>query len=202
MEQRVVDRGLAGDLARLENGLNFCRHFVGRLLEFTRAAPPQKAPQDAGAVVESVGDFFLPAIRSKRASLIVDVSQIRGQYVLADRNLLETLLLSLLSNALDAVPSGGEIRIIGTAPAPGRLGFIIKDNGCGFDAALQDRVFEPFFTTKEPGKGTGLGLAIARNVVLEHGGNIRLESEPGKGTAAYVDLPLAAGEDMAVKVAE
>jgi two-component system cell cycle sensor histidine kinase/response regulator CckA len=51
-------------------------------------------------------------------------------------------------------------------------------------------VFEPFYTTKGPGKGTGLGLAIARNIVIEHGGSIRIESVPGRGTVAAVDLPL------------
>jgi two-component system, sporulation sensor kinase A len=202
MEQRASDGAVPEDLARLEDGLNFCRHFVGRLLEFTRAAPPQKEPQDLGLVVESVADFFLPAIRSKRVLLSVDVSQIRGQFVLADRNLLETLLLALLSNALDAVPREGEIRITGKAPSSGRVEFMVRDNGCGIDAALHDRVFEPFFTTKEPGKGTGLGLAIARNVVSEHGGTIRLESEPGKGTVAYVELPTAAGADMALRAAK
>jgi signal transduction histidine kinase len=70
------------------------------------------------------------------------------------------------------------------------VGFAVHDNGCGIRPADRERVFEPFFTTKEPGKGTGLGLAIARNVVLEHGGTIRIESEPGAGTTAYVDLPL------------
>jgi signal transduction histidine kinase len=68
---------------------------------------------------------------------------------------------------------------------------VIKDNGCGIAAANRDRVFEPFFTTKEPGKGTGLGLAIARNVVVEHGGTIQLDSEPGAGTEVMVDFPLA-----------
>jgi signal transduction histidine kinase len=56
---------------------------------------------------------------------------------------------------------------------------------------------KPFFTTKEPGKGTGLGLAIARNLVSEHSGSIRLESEPGMGTTAYIDLPLAASVALA-----
>jgi signal transduction histidine kinase len=54
----------------------------------------------------------------------------------------------------------------------------------------QPHVFEPFFTTKGPGKGTGLGLAIARNIVLEHGGSIRLESSPGNGAVARVELPV------------
>ena len=77
------------------------------------------------------------------------------------------------------------------------MGFAVRDNGCGIRPADRERVFEPFFTTKEPGKGTGLGLAIARNVVLEHGGTIGIESEPGSGTTAYVDLPLTAVAEMA-----
>ena len=102
--------------------MNFCRHFVERLLDFTRAMPVEKAPQDLATVVESVADFFLPAIRSRGRLLIVDISESRGQFVLADRNLLETLLLALLSNALDAVPPGGEIRLRCRRPHPdGRL---------------------------------------------------------------------------------
>ena len=71
------------------------------------------------------------------------------------------------------------------AASPGTVGFAVSDNGCGISPAHLERVFEPFFTTKEPGKGTGLGLAIARNVVLEHGGSIEIESQPGDGTTAY-----------------
>jgi signal transduction histidine kinase len=121
----------------------------------------------------------------------VDTSEGRGQLVFADRNLLETLLLTLLSNALDAVPAGGEIRLKCRRSSPGTVGFTVGDNGSGISPAHLEHVFEPFFTTKGPGKGTGLGLAIARNVVMEHGGTIEIESRPGEGTTAIVDLPLA-----------
>jgi signal transduction histidine kinase len=67
----------------------------------------------------------------------------------------------------------------------------VCDNGPGISQANMARVFEPFFTTKEPGKGTGLGLAIAKNFVTEHGGSIRIESDAGQGTTAYIELPLA-----------
>ena len=196
MRERAAGTTFVEDTARVEEGLNFCRHFVQRLLEFTRATPIQKASQDLGSVVESVTGFFLPAIRAKRVSLQVDVSLGRGSMVFADRNLLETLLLTLLANALDAVPVEGEIRVFCRQASPDRVGFVIKDNGCGIAPAHRDRVFEPFFTTKEPGKGTGLGLAIARNVVTEHGGTIQLESEVGSGTAVMVDFPLAAQRSM------
>ena len=130
----------------------------------------------------------------------MDTSEGKGQLVCADRNLLETLLLILLSNALDAVPPGGEIRIRCRRISPGRIGFAVSDNGPGIGAAHLARVFEPFFTTKEPGKGTGLGLAIAKNVVLEHGGSIHIESEPGAGATAYVDLPAAGAAQLAGRI--
>jgi signal transduction histidine kinase len=167
---------------------------VQRLLDFTRAVPLDKSPQDLATLVESIAGFFQPAILSRQVNLIVDTAEGRGQQVLADRNLLETLLLTLLSNALDAVPAGGEIRLCCHHSTPGSIGFTVSDNGSGISPAHLEHVFEPFFTTKEPGKGTGLGLAIARNVVMEHGGSIKLENRPGGGTTATVELPLAACE--------
>jgi PAS domain S-box-containing protein len=179
------------DLARLEEGLQFCRHFVQRLLEFSRMAPVDKAVQSVGATLESVAAFFQPVILAKRARLITDTTQGAGLQVCADRNLLETVLLILLSNALDAIPPGGEIRMVCSRLPADRLRITVGDNGAGVSPEDLARVFEPFFTTKEPGKGTGLGLAIARNFVAEHGGSIRLESEQGHGATAIIELPLA-----------
>ena len=182
--------GADSDLARLEEGLKFCRHFVQRLLDFSHMGPVHKEIQDLGATIQSVAGFFQPVIHSRRATLVAESSE--GLPVCADRNLLETVLLILLSNALDALPPGGEIRVR-CRPLPSGLAEIeVSDNGMGISPAHLARVFEPFFTTKDPGKGTGLGLAIAKNFVTEHGGSIRLESELGKGTSAYIDLPLAA----------
>jgi PAS domain S-box-containing protein len=191
MRERSLSSAPDGDLEQLERGLNFCRHFVQRLLEFTRTTAVEKQPQDLGATIESVSGFFQPMVQSRRASLSVDASEAAGKMVFADRNQLETLLLILLSNALDAVPAGGEIRICCHSYPPDRIGFSVADNGPGISAAHLRRVFEPFFTTKQPGKGTGLGLAIAKNVVMEHGGSIRIESEPAAGTTAWIELPLA-----------
>ena len=182
--------GEDADLVRLEEGLKFCRHFVQRLLEFARAGPVNKDTQDLGATVESVGGFFQPVIHARRATLMMDTAAAKGLLVCADRNLLETVLLILLSNAADAIQPGGVIRVRCRPVPSGRVEIAVNDNGAGISPADLARVFEPFFTTKEPGKGTGLGLAIAKNFVAEHGGAIRIESEPGRGTTAYIDLPL------------
>ena len=202
--QMMEERGgqsSAEDLVRLEKGLEFCRHFVHRLLEFTRITPLQKGPQELGTLAESVGSFFLPVIRAKGATLEMDIAQSRGVTVFADRNQLETVLLILLSNALDALPEGGKIRVRCPSTRAGLAVLEVIDNGPGFSPANLERAFEPFFTTKEPGKGTGLGLAIARNVMVEHGGTIGISSEPGQGATVRVELPLiegaAAGKEVA-----
>jgi signal transduction histidine kinase len=69
----------------------------------------------------------------------------------------------------------------------------VGDTGAGFPPEVLSRAFEPFFTTRASSGGTGLGLAIARRITTEHGGSIRLESEPGRGTRAIVELPGRAG---------
>jgi two-component system, NtrC family, sensor kinase len=201
MRERAAADVSGEDIARLEAGLKFCKHFVQRLLEFTRATTVEKRNQDLAATIESVAGFILPTIQSKHVALSVDTAQAKGRQVYADRNLLEALLLILLTNALDAVEPDGQIRIRCSGAASGRIGFAVSDNGCGISARDLEHIFEPFFTTKEPGKGTGLGLAIARNVVLEHGGSIRMESEPGAGTTAWVELPVAESAVLGERVA-
>ena len=104
------------------------------------------------------------------------------------------LFLNLLLNAAQAFPAErarqGEIRV-STRAREGRIRVEIADSGPGIDAATLPRIFEPFFTTKGPGKGTGLGLAICRSIARSLGGEIAVESEPGRGATFRVDLPAA-----------
>jgi signal transduction histidine kinase len=137
-----------------------------------------------------VASFLAPALVPRDVLLSLDLDTADGEQVLADRNLLEALFLILLSNALDAVSDGGRIAVRCNRTAENTIEIQIADEGCGIAPSHLPHVFEPFYTTKGPGKGTGLGLAIARNIVIEHGGSIRIESVPGRGTVAAVDLPL------------
>ena len=120
----------------------------------------------------------------------LDVKEAGEVRVLADRNLFEALFSILLSNSLDAIAAGGAIDIRCRRLSEDRVELRIADDGGGIAPSDLPHVFEPFFTTKGSGKGTGLGLAIARNILVEHGGSIRLESPPGRGTTALIELPV------------
>jgi PAS domain S-box-containing protein len=104
---------------------------------------------------------------------------------------LQQMVMNLLVNARLAVASSpGDARIIvRTRPSRRGLALAVIDSGRGIAPEHLDRIFDPFWTTREPGEGTGLGLSVVHGIVVEHGGEIRVESELGKGTAFTVDLP-------------
>jgi PAS domain S-box-containing protein len=181
--------GQDSDLRRLEEGIRFCQLFVRRLLDFSRRPPAQRQPEDLTQTIRSVVSFLAPALQSKHAAISLELSAIEGERVFADRNLLEVLFSTILSNALDAIPAQGCIKIACSRPTEDAVEVRISDDGCGIHPDDQPFVFEPFFTTKGPGKGTGLGLAIAQNIVFEHGGSIRLESRHGEGATVFITLP-------------
>ncbi|HLC40473.1 MAG TPA: response regulator [Methylomirabilota bacterium] len=106
---------------------------------------------------------------------------------MVDPRELKKALLNFLVNALDAIQPHGELHV-GTQRHEGAVEVTVRDNGEGMTPEVLARIFEPFFTTKE--KGTGLGMSIAKGVVELHGGQLTLESTPGKGTTVRVTLPL------------
>ncbi|MGE0432119.1 MAG: response regulator [Planctomycetota bacterium] len=126
--------------------------------------------------------------------------------VRVDRSHVEQVLLNLVVNARDAMPGGGVVMIetsdirLGAGKVAGMPNLqpgnyarlVVSDTGLGMDAQTQRHVFEPFFTTKQPGSGsgTGLGLATVHSLVDRAGGAVNLYSEPGKGTAFHIYLPL------------
>ncbi len=119
-----------------------------------------------------------------------------GLLVRTRPEVLEQVLQSLLSNAVEALRPGREGRIeIRAERRDGGIRLTVTDDGIGMPSGVLERAFEPFFTTKPPGLGSGLSLAISRGVVEAHGGALRLESTPGGGTTAVLALPESAPVD-------
>ncbi len=111
-------------------------------------------------------------------------------YIFADPSQLDLVLVNLCINAVDAMPSGGSLRL-SLRRAGERAQITVTDTGAGIPEEDLPRIFEPFFTTKPVGKGTGLGLASALGIVTQSGGDIQVESRAGEGTTFTIQLPLA-----------
>jgi two-component system, cell cycle sensor histidine kinase and response regulator CckA len=128
--------------------------------------------------------------------------------VSGDQAELHQVIMNLCLNARDAMPEGGRLSIraeLLDPPERGsnerqRLRIAIEDSGSGMDATTRARIFEPFFTTKPEGAGFGLGLSTVREVVSMHGGEVDVESSPGKGTSFYLYLPASTGHPQPVRI--
>ncbi len=192
MRDRTVHTSTcAHDLEHLERSIDFCQQFVRHLLEFSRQTKSQKQPEKLGTIVEAVLGFLSPSFEAKRAEIEIGLSSgLASLQVFADRNQLETVLLTLLSNSLDAITPGGKISLRVTQRSKSAVELTIEDDGYGISPTIVEHLFEPFFTTKPSGKGTGLGLALARNIITEHGGTIELRAGDKQGAIAAVTLPI------------
>lgn len=164
---------------------------VSNLLSF--ASPARCAPRelDLGAVARDTCALFA-AVCASRGVLVEPPGDEASVRVAADPEGLRQVLLNLLGNALAATASGGRITV--RALARDSVAVLeVEDTGGGIAPEDLPRVFDPFFS-RTPG-GTGLGLAIAHAIVERHGGRIALESAPGKGTRASIELPALAGRE-------
>ena len=183
---------------------------VKQILSFSRQSNPQKLPIRIQPILKEA--FKLAQTTIPRNIEIT--SHINGNcgMVSADPTQIHQIAMNLITNAFHAVEqTGGMINIameettiisfgekdersfhaIPGGLLAGRYACItVSDTGTGIDKTLLDKIFDPYFTTKELGKGTGLGLSVVHGIVKEHGGDIRVYSEVGKGTAFHVYLPL------------
>jgi len=195
---RMAEKGFVGSermsetkeiLHIIEGESRRCGNIVKNLLTFARQAPLSPQRNDLNAVV----DRCLLLVNHQLALQSIDlVKEFAGEIpaLYCDANQVQQALLALLMNAIEAMPSGGRLRVTTTFDAAQRVGRVaIADEGSGIADEILPHVFEPFFTTKEEGKGVGLGLAVAYGIVQQHGGNIEVTSTPQKGTTFTVILP-------------
>jgi polar amino acid transport system substrate-binding protein len=159
---------------------------VQRLLDFAKPATPKIQPVEVGSVVQETVEFLHPMLSDR--CIRVQTRCAPAGLVLADPSQLRQVLLNVLLNSLEAMESGGVVRI-GAERQNGHVTIAVSDTGPGIPKADLSRVFDPFFTTKP--HGTGLGLSVVHRIVSEHQGRVRILSEPGQGTTVQINLPAA-----------
>jgi len=159
---------------------------VRGLLEHSRRPGPASAI-DPGALLESIADLIRPRLMACGVRLEQNVDDDLPP-ILGARDELEMALLNLVSNAIDAMPTGGDLQL-GASLTGEAVRITVQDSGLGIAPDLLPRIFEPFVTTKAPGRGTGLGLSITRDVIARLGGVITAEPAEGGGTVFVITLP-------------
>jgi PAS domain S-box-containing protein len=180
-----------------------------QLLHFGRRKDYTPRPVDVDAVLEEMREV-LARLVGHEVEFVVQPGA-RDARVESDPTRIQQVLLNLVVNARDAVGAKGRITVETGRVVPGPSGIpalpglpaipllrlSVTDNGHGMDETVRARLFEPFFTTKEPDRGTGLGLATVHGIVKQGGGEIRVESAPGRGARFDVYLPLLGGDAAA-----
>jgi signal transduction histidine kinase len=156
-------------------------------LRFARLPKPQLQRADVNETVRDLLDFVRPELEAGGVQVTASLSP-GVPRVLADVAQLRQLLLNLLRNAREAMPSGGSLHVA-TRSDEGLVSLEIQDTGQGISPERMERIFDPFFTTKA--RGTGLGLAMAQEIAQEHGGQLLCESVVGEGAVFTLRLPAA-----------
>ncbi len=177
------------------------RKLVKQILTFSHQVGTEHKALDLNQLILRTIELLertLPKMIAIQVELAQDLWELMG-----DANQLELVLMNLASNAKDAMPEGGVLRIstgnqqvqdllcsgCGTGFSGPYLRLRVEDTGLGMDEKTLSQIFNPFFTTKEVGKGTGLGLAMVFGIVKDHGGHLVCHSRPGRGTRFDIYLP-------------
>ena len=191
-----------GDLMQIHQNANRAAALVGQLLAFSRKQTLRAEVLD---VRDTLADLthLLNRLVGERVTLSLQHDPVLGA-IRADRRQLEQVLMNLVVNARDAMPAGGEIRIVtealhlsrpmerdrATVPPGDYVCVKVIDQGTGIAPDKLQKVFEPFFTTKRTGEGTGLGLSTAYGIIKQTGGFIFVDSAPGAGACFTLILPV------------
>jgi len=157
-------------------------------LQFARVRQLRLEPSSLNQQVREILEFFRPKARQSRIE-VIEYLATDLPTVLLDREAMRGALLNLILNAQQAMPDGGQLVVRTSATVDG-VALDLIDTGCGMDGPTQARIFEAFYSAKKD--GAGLGLPTTRKIVEGHGGQIRVQSEPGKGTQFTIKLPTPA----------
>ncbi len=186
----------------IENQARRCKTIVQNLLKFSRSNQDSLAAsfQLDAALIETV-ELLRHQLEMQQIQIVTEIPT-SSPSIHGNVGKIQQVVTNLIINAMHATPQGGTITV-GMKHSPtlgefeGAVEIFVSDTGCGMADEIKSKIFEPFFTTKEVGKGTGLGLSVSYGIIRDHGGEIKVISEVGKGTTFVVILPLQSSHDSA-----
>jgi two-component system, NtrC family, sensor kinase len=162
---------------------------VKNLLEFSRAEISSYSELDLAILLRETLQIARNHMALSKVQLhdeiADDLPKINGNH-----QGLQQVFLNLVTNAVQAMPGGGDLTIHTSLGNDNKINVLVRDTGSGIAAEHLPHIFDPFFTTKDVGKGTGLGLSVSYGIIKKHGGQITVKSKPGEGTTFTVVLPI------------
>lgn len=203
MRSSSADEGNKKSLGVITQAVGDCSQTLRRLLDFSRRESTRHpSPVDLSELISSSVEIGRPKWQAESSnrtgSIEVRIDTPAPVFTLGDSAELREVVLNMIFNAVDAMPEGGTIEA-GTRVEGKTARFWIADTGAGMPAEVMARIFEPFYTTKGE-RGTGLGLSASHGIIENHGGDINVTSEAGKGTRFEVILPLQESSSPVVAV--
>ena len=195
LRQKDLPAEVRSDLETIAHETERVRKIVKGLLDFSRQTELDRESTDVNRLVRFTISLVENQALIKGVSLNFEPGEGLPTLIL-DRNQMQSVLLNIIINALDATEPGGNITLTTgmglSASKPDQKGIqiVCTDTGCGIPAENLDKLFDPFFTTKEIGQGTGLGLSVSYGIVERHGGTIWVQSKVGRGSTFTIWLPV------------
>ncbi len=175
------------DLGKIEDCAIYSREIIKKLMEFSRQSSLCKEKINLNETIDNSITFL--ETRCIKNGITIIKKYTEGIIVTADPNQIKQVITNLTINAAQAMKNGGRL-IISTRKDSKKAILSIEDTGIGISGENISKTFMPFFTTKDVGEGTGLGLSVVYGIIKNHNGDIKVSSEPGKGTIFEICLPL------------
>ena len=195
---REPEPGIVEDLRIAEEEIERAQAIIRDLLEFSRASGAEAERIDVNDLLQRTLQLLQKYLQNNGVRVRTQLGQIPP--CAANGNAMRQILLNLLTNAVQAMPEGGELRLRTARVGPDRIRLEVEDTGVGIAPENLRSVFDPFYTTKAPGQGTGLGLSVVHSVVRRYGGDVQVSSQLGVGTTFAIELPCPCHQDPIPRV--
>lgn len=199
LREEATDSEKYNDLKIIEKHVKNCKSIVEDLLSFARSSKTEETPYQIHVLIDEVLNFVQQHAELDHLEIIRDYDE-KAPALLLDEKKIKQVFINLIMNAEHAVGNDGAITIRTRYDKPTQLITVkVSDNGHGISKKDLKRIFDPFFTTKPTGEGTGLGLSVSYGIIKNHGGEISVESEPGKGSTFTVVLPVKEDQETGLR---